>query len=197
MFDRRFCCWSKRKTNCLYTRSYGSTAFINPTLKTNSICPTAKILFTANLSKKDSSTISFYSSAGFSYTDATQTLTNQFVIIDNTTQFVASEKCKVLEFAINIGGGLHYNITKCMFLNLGIMGQIGADYIGNEFYQFYILGKLQLGVKLSKRISFITSFSSRFFLGQGDVSVTMPIDFYNYAPVKLTSNAGLQLKLFK
>ncbi len=177
MFDRRFCCWSKRKTNCLYTRSYGSTAFINPTLKTNSICPTAKILFTANLSKKDSSTISFYSSAGFSYTDATQTLTNQFVIIDNTTQFVASEKC--------------------MFLNLGIMGQIGADYIGNEFYQFYILGKLQLGVKLSKRISFITSFSSRFFLGQGDVSVTMPIDFYNYAPVKLTSNAGLQLKLFK
>ena len=66
-----------------------------------------------------------------------------------------------------------------------------------EYYQFYLFGKVQFGINISRRVSIFAGFTARIFICKNDISNEADMLQFNYAPVKFTSNIGLQAKLFK
>ncbi len=66
-----------------------------------------------------------------------------------------------------------------------------------EYYQFYAFGKVQIGLNIAKRLWLVGGVSCRVFFYENNISEEWGMTKFNYAPLKLTVTAGLQLKLFK
>jgi len=222
--------FSQREKQTVFIQAdCGFTSYINPSTKVLGSSPSAEIIFSGNLSKKDSSKATACFIAGFGFVRTTQV----YDVLDYNVVNTVKDNFYTNEFLLTLGGMAKINLSKKMYLNIGGGIQIGADYTWSpaelvaiykivpinpsqgvtpqngyktvseltpykwEYYQFYLFGKVQFGVNISKRVSIFAGFTTRVFIYKNDISNEADMLQFNYAPIKLTSNIGLQAKLFK
>ncbi|MEO8760285.1 MAG: hypothetical protein ABI388_04050 [Bacteroidia bacterium] len=139
--------------------------------------------------------------------------TNEFLLsLGGVAKFNLSKK-----IYLNIGGGVQIgadftwspsqlvSIYKIKAINTSqsVTAQNGYTTITEltpykwEYYQFYVFGKIQLGINVSKRVSVFAGITTRFFICKNNISEETDMLQLNYSPLKLTANAGVQVKLFK